>query len=183
MENPQLLHSTFDKRFRLPYLLRKLNKLFMAEVQKTLVLIKPDALQRELAGEVIGRFERKGLKIVAMKMAHLDEATLTEHYGHLKEKSFFPALLKFMMQTPVIAMVLEGLDVIETVRVIVGATNPRVADAGTIRADLSMNVPSNMVHASDSVEAATVEINRFFKPEEVFAYDKLTDIYHFGEGI
>lgn len=155
----------------------------MAEIQQTLVLIKPDALQRELVGEVIGRFERKGLKIVAMKLAHLDEATLTEHYGHLKEKPFFPSLVQFMMQTPVVAMVLEGLDVIETVRVIVGATNPRVADAGTIRADLSMNVPSNMVHASDSVDAAKIEIARFFKPEEVLVYEKMTDKFHFGEGV
>ncbi|MFA5945905.1 MAG: nucleoside-diphosphate kinase [Patescibacteria group bacterium] len=155
----------------------------MAEIQKTLVLVKPDALQRELAGEVIGRFERKGLKIVAIKMAHLDEATLTEHYGHLKDKSFFSSLLGFMMQTPIIAMVLEGLDAIETVRIIVGSTNPRVADAGTIRADLSMNVPSNMVHASDSVDSAKVEIKRFFKDDEIFAYEKLTDKFHFGEGI
>lgn len=155
----------------------------MAEVQKTLVLIKPDALQRELVGEVIRRFEQKGLKMVAMKMAHLDEATLTEHYGHLKEKPFFPSLLQFMMQTPVVAMVLEGLDVVDTVRALVGATNPRVADAGTIRADLSMNVPSNMVHASDSVDAAQVEIKRFFKEEELFSYEKLTDKFHFGEGV
>ena len=155
----------------------------MAEVQKTLVLVKPDALQRELAGEVIHRLERKGLKIIAMKMAHLDEVTLREHYGHLQEKVWFPSLLQFMMQTPVIAMVLEGLDAIETVRLIVGATNPRAADAGTIRADLSMNVPSNMVHASDSLEAATAEVKRFFKDDEIFAYEKLTDKFHFGEGV
>lgn len=158
-------------------------ELRMAEIQKTLVLIKPDALQRELVGEVIHRFERKGLKIVAMKLTHIDEATWTEHYGHLKEKPFFPSLLQFMMQTPVVAMVLEGLDVVDTVRAIVGSTNPRAADAGTIRADLSMNVPSNMVHASDSKEAAEVEINRFFKPEEIVSYEKITDKYHFGEGV
>ncbi len=155
----------------------------MADIQKTLVLIKPDAIQRELVGRVVVRFEEKGLKLCAMKMTHLDEVTLTEHYGHLKEKPFFPSLLQFMMQTPIVAMVLEGLDAVDTVRAIVGSTNPRVADAGTIRADLSMNVPSNMVHASDSVEAAVAEINRFFKPEEVFNYEKFTDKYHFGEGI
>jgi nucleoside-diphosphate kinase len=155
----------------------------MAEVQKTLVLVKPDALQRELVGEVIHRFERKGLKIVAMKMAHLDEATLREHYGHLQEKVWFPSLLQFMMQTPVVAMVLEGLDVIDTVRAIVGATNPRAADVGSIRADLSMNVPSNMVHASDTVEAAAAEVKRFFKDDELFTYEKLTDKFHFGEGV
>ncbi len=121
--------------------------------------------------------------MIAMKLTHLDEATLTEHYGHLKDKAFFPSLVQFMMQTPVVALVLEGLDVIESVRKVVGATNPRAADAGTIRADLSMNVPSNMVHASDSVEAATTEITRFFKPEELMQYEKMTDKFHFGEGI
>ncbi|EKD47516.1 MAG: hypothetical protein ACD_66C00024G0001 [uncultured bacterium] len=155
----------------------------MADVQRTLVLIKPDAVQRELVGKVVERFERKGLKIVAMKLAHLDEVTLSEHYGHLKEKPFFGDLLKFMMQTPVVAMIWEGIGVIDEVRKIVGSTNPREADAGTIRADMSMNVPSNMVHASDSVEAAQVEIKRFFRDEEVFTYEKLTDRFHFGEGI
>lgn len=155
----------------------------MADVQRTLVLIKPDAVQRELVGEIMTRFERKGLKTVAMKMTHLDQVTLEEHYGHLKDKAFFPDLLKFMMQTPVVAMVLEGIEVIEEVRKIVGSTNPRKADAGTIRADLSMNVPSNMVHASDSPEAAVVEINRFFAQNETFSYEKLTDRFHIGEGI
>ncbi len=155
----------------------------MAEVQRTLVLIKPDAVQRELVGEIVGRFERKGLKTIGMKMAHLDEATLTEHYGHLKDKPFFGDLKKFMMQTPVIALVLEGYEIIEVVRVIVGATNPRAADAGTIRSDLSMNVPSNIIHASDSLETASHEIKRFFADHELFAYDKLTDKFHFGEGV
>lgn len=155
----------------------------MAEIQRTLVLVKPDAVQRELVGEIIHRFERKGLKMVGMKLTHLDTATLEEHYGHLKEKPFFPSLVQFMKQTPVVAMVLEGLDVIESVRKVVGATNPRAADAGTIRADLSMNVPSNIIHASDSLEASVAEIARFFKPEEVFSYEKLTDRFHFGEGI
>ena len=155
----------------------------MADVQRTLVLIKPDAVQRELVGEIITRFERKGLKTVAMKLTHLDQVTLEEHYGHLKDKAFFPDLLKFMMQTPVVAMVLEGIEVIEEVRKIVGSTNPRKADAGTIRADLSMNVPSNMVHASDSPEAATTEIKRFFAENETFSYEKLTDRFHIGEGI
>ncbi len=155
----------------------------MADVQRSLILIKPDALQRELVGRVLNRFEQKGLKIVAMKLTHLDEKTLEEHYGHLKEKSFFGDLKQFMMQTPVVAMVLEGLEVIEEVRKIVGSTNPREADAGTIRADFSMNVPSNMVHASDSPESAEIEIKRFFADCEVFSYEKLSDRFHFGEGI
>ena len=155
----------------------------MADVQRTLVLIKPDAIQRELVGETLHRFERKGLKLAAMKLAHLDEVTLEEHYSHLADKPFFGDLKKFMMQTPVVALVLEGIGAIAEVRKIVGATNPREADAGTIRADLSMNVPSNMIHASDSEEAAETEIKRFFNEEEMFTYDKLTDIYHFGEGV
>lgn len=155
----------------------------MSDVQKTLVLIKPDAIQRELVGEVLHRFERKGLKLIAMKLTHLDDATLQEHYGHLADKPFFGDLKSFMMQTPVVALVLEGIGVIDEVRKIVGSTNPREADAGTIRADLSMNVPSNMVHASDSPEAAEAEIKRFFAEGEVFSYEKLTDKYHFGEGV
>jgi nucleoside-diphosphate kinase len=155
----------------------------MSDTQRTLVLIKPDAVQREILGRVISRFEQKGLKIVGMKLTHLDDATLEEHYGHLADKPFFGDLKKFMMQTPVVAMVLEGVGVIDEVRKIVGSTNPREADAGTIRADLSMNVPSNMVHASDSPEAAEVEVKRFFQEQEVFNYTKFTDIYHFGEGV
>lgn len=155
----------------------------MNDVQKTLILIKPDALQRELIGTVIERFERKGLKIVALKMTHLDAATLEEHYGHIKDKPFFPDLRTYMMETPVVAMILEGIGAIDEVRKIIGATNPRKADAGTIRSDLSMNMPSNMVHASDSVEAAEAEIARFFKTDEFFNYEKLTDKYHFREGV
>jgi len=157
--------------------------LIMAAVQKTLVLIKPDALQRDLLGEVVTRFERKGLKIVAMKFVHLTDDLLDEHYAHLAEKGFFGSLKKFMMQTPVCAMVLEGLDAIDAVRKIVGSTNPREADAGTIRADLSMNVPSNLIHASDSEAAAATEVKRFFKDDELFSYEKITDRYVFGEGI
>lgn len=155
----------------------------MPDVEKSLVLIKPDAFQRERVGEVIVRFERKGLKIVAMKLVHLDDATLDEHYSHVKDKPFFADLKQYMMQTPVVAMVLEGIGAVDEVRKIVGATNPREADAGTIRADLSMNMPSNMVHASDSLDSAEIEIKRFFEENELFAYEKLTDKYHFREGV
>ena len=151
----------------------------MADIQRTLVLIKPDALQRELVGEVLSRFERKGLKMVAMKMMHLNEEVLADHYAHQKEKPFFSSLVKYMRQTPVVAVVYEGLGVINEVRKVVGATNPRDADAGTIRADLSMDIGSNMIHASDSVEASDVEIKRFFKDDELFTYEKLTDRFHF----
>lgn len=151
--------------------------------QRTLILLKPDAVQRDLLSEVIHRFERKGLKIVAMKFIHLSEEMLQEHYAHLADKPFFPSLKKFMMQTPVVGMILEGIDAIESVRKIVGSTNPREADAGTIRADLSMNLPSNLIHASDSEEASAVEIKRFFNEDEIFYYEKITDRYIFGEGV
>lgn len=155
----------------------------MNDVQRTLVLIKPDAIQRELVGEVLHRFERKGLKTVGLKFVHLDDATLNEHYAHIKDKPFFADVKTFMMQTPVVAVVFEGIGVIEEVRKVLGSTNPRNADAGTIRADLSMNMPANMVHASDSAETAVVEIKRFFKDDEIFSYEKMTDKYHFGEGV
>ncbi len=155
----------------------------MADIQRTLVLLKPDALQRDLLGEIVSRFERKGMKIAGLKFIRLSEEMLNEHYTHLSEKPFFGSLKQFMMQTPVVGMVLEGYDAVAEVRKLVGSTNPREADAGTIRADLSMNVPSNLIHASDSLETAIGEIKRFFKDEELFAYEKITDRYHFGEGI
>ena len=155
----------------------------MADKQKTLVLLKPDALQRDLLGEIVGRFERKGLKFVAMKFIRLTDELLNEHYAHHSSKPFFGSLKQFMMQTPVVGMVLEGYDAIAEVRKIVGSTNPREADAGTIRADLSMNMPSNLIHASDSVENASAEIKRFFKEEVLFDYEKITDRYIFGEGV
>ena len=155
----------------------------MAEVQRTLVLLKPDALQRDLLGEVVIRFERKGLKIVGLKLIRLTDELLNEHYSHLQDRPFFVSLKKFMMQTPVVGIALEGMDAITEVRKLVGSTNPREADAGTIRADLSMNTPSNLVHASDSPEAAEQEINRFFNQDELYSYEKITDRYLFGEGI
>ncbi len=153
------------------------------QTQRTVVLLKPDALQRDLLGEIIGRFERKGLKIIALKFIPFTDEIVDEHYAHHKEKPFFAALKKFMMQTPNVAMVLEGIDAVAEVRKIVGATNPRDADAGTIRADLSMNVPSNLVHASDGVKAAEDEIKRFFDESELFSYEKMSDRYIFGEGV
>jgi nucleoside-diphosphate kinase len=155
----------------------------MAEIQKTVVLLKPDALQRDLLGEIISRFERKGLKIVAMKFIRLTNEMLDVHYSHHAGKAFFESLKQFMMQTPVVGLVLEGIDAVPEVRKLIGATNPRAADAGTIRADLCMNVPSNLIHASDSLETAQEEIKRFFKENELFFYQKITDLYHFGEGV
>ena len=155
----------------------------MSDIQKTVILIKPDALQRDLLAEIIKRFEQRGLKIVAMKFIRLTDELLDEHYSHLTDKPFFASLKQYMMETPVVGMILEGLDAIDSVRKLVGATNPREADAGTIRADLSMNMPSNLVHASDSEESAENEIKRFFKEDEIFNYEKITDKYIFREGV
>lgn len=141
--------------------------------EKTLIIIKPDALNRSLAGEIITRFERKGLKIVAMKMLQLDDKILAEHYSHLADKPFFPRIANFMKKWPVIVMVLEGLEAVESVRLLTGETLGRKADAGTIRGDFSMSIQANVVHTSDSVENAEKEVARFFKPEEIHAWERI----------
>lgn len=140
--------------------------------EKTLVLLKPDAIQRGLIGEVIARFEKKGLKLVGMKMMQLEEAVLREHYAHIADKPFFPGVSQFMQSSPVIAMCWEGLEVVAAVRILCGITKARSAEAGSIRGDLAMSVACNVVHASDSVETATKEVPRFFKMDELFTYNK-----------
>lgn len=145
---------------------------FKGTKEKTLVLIKPDGVQRSIIGEVITRFERKGLKLVGMKMMSLDEAILREHYAHIADKPFFPGVSKFMQSSPVIAMCFEGLEVVQAVRILCGITKARAAEAGSIRGDLAMSVACNVVHASDSVETAQKEVPRFFNPDEIFDYAK-----------
>lgn len=139
-------------------------------MEKTLIILKPSSIQRFLVGDVITRFQRKGLIIAGMKMMQLDEAILREHYAHLVERPFFPMLLKSMMATPVIVLCLEGNNVVEVVRNMVGATNCRKAAPGTIRGDFGMSGQENIVHASDSVESAAVELKRFFREDEIFDY-------------
>lgn len=145
---------------------------FTGTKEKTLVLIKPDGVQRSIIGEVLTRFERKGLKLVGMKMMSLDEAVLREHYAHIADKPFFPGVSKFMRSSPVIAMCFEGLEVVQAVRILCGITKARAAEAGSIRGDLAMSVACNVVHASDSVETAMKEVPRFFNPDEIFDYAK-----------
>lgn len=140
-------------------------------MQKTLVLIKPDALQRGLTGEIIHRFERKGLKLVAIKMLLLDDAILDEWYAHHKDKSFFNDLKNYMKWTPIVAIVWEGLDAIPAVRKIVGITKAREAEAGSIRGDFGMSGQQNLIHASDSEESANREIGWIFQPHELFSYE------------
>lgn len=143
-------------------------------MEQTFVILKPSTIQRGLVGQVIDRFQRKGLFIAGIKMMQLDEKILREHYAHLVERPFFPTLVKSMMATPVIVMCLKGKDAVEVVRAMTGATNCRKAAPGTIRGDFGMSGQENIVHASDSVENAVIEINRFFRPEEIFDYSPLT---------
>lgn len=140
--------------------------------EKTLVLVKPDAIQRGLIGEIVGRFERKGLKLAGIKMMSLDDELLKNHYSHIADKPFFPSLAKFMKSSPVIAMAWEGLEVVTAVRLLCGITKARTAEAGSIRGDLAMSVSCNVVHASDSVENAQKEVERFFKDDELHEYTK-----------
>lgn len=137
-------------------------------MERTLVLLKPSTVQRALIGEIISRFEKKGLRIAGMKMMQLTDEILNEHYSHLVKKPFFPSLKASMMKTPVVAMCLEGVDAIAVVRYITGYTNGRKADPGTIRGDYCMSNQQNIVHASDSPEAAVIELARFFRPGEIY---------------
>lgn len=144
-------------------------------MQKTVVLIKPDALQRGMVGEIVHRFERKGLKLVGMKMLTFADQVVEEWYVHHKDKSFFEDIRKFMKWTPIVAMVWEGLDVISTVRRMAGVTKGREAEMGSIRGDFGMSGSQNLVHASDSEESATKEIGLVFEKGEVFDYESAAE--------
>ena len=144
-------------------------------MERTLVLIKPDAVQRGLIGNILNRFERKGLKVVGLKLMELSDEILDDHYSHLSDKPFFPRIKSFMRSTPVIAICLEGFEVVDTVRTLCGITNSREAASGTIRGDLGMSIQCNLVHASDSIETAEVEVPRFFAPDELTDYESVTD--------
>lgn len=143
-------------------------------MEKTLIILKPSCVQRALIGKVIDRFQQKGLTVAGIKMMQLDENILREHYAHLVDRPFFPSLLRSMMATPVIVMCLQGKDVVEVVRAMTGATNSRKAAPGTIRGDFGMSGQENIIHASDSPENGVIEVNRFFKPEEIFEYSPIT---------
>jgi len=142
-------------------------------MERTLVLIKPDAVSRGLMGRLISRFEAKGLQIVGCKMMQLDDRLLAEHYSHLADKPFFPRIAAFMKTTPVVALCVQGLEAVEVVRQMCGVTNSRTAAPGTIRGDLGMSIQCNLVHASDEPATAEVEVKRFFQPEELFDYTPL----------
>ena len=143
-------------------------------MEKTLVILKPSTIQRALIGKVIDRFQLKGLTVNGIKMMQLDEPILREHYAHLVDRPFFPSLLRSMMATPVIVLCLSGKDAVAVVRAMTGATNSRNAAPGTIRGDFGMSGQENIVHASDTVDNAKIELARFFAPGEIFEYAPIT---------
>lgn len=139
-------------------------------MERTLVLLKPGIVKRNLMGEIITRFERRGLRVVGMKMMQLNDEILDAHYSHLKEKPFFQSLKDSMTCTPVVALALEGVEAIRVVRMMAGTTNGRNAAPGTIRGDYCVSNQQNVIHASDGPHTAVDELNRFFKPEEIFDF-------------
>ncbi len=148
-----------------------------ANVERTLVLVKPDAMQRGLAGEIISRLERKGLKIVALRLLQVDAGLAGRHYEAHRQKPFFKGLVEFITSCPIIAMVVEGRQAIDVVRQTMGQTDSAKALPGTIRGDLAMDLQDNIVHGSDSAESAAREISLYFKPEEILSYKRCTDAW------
>jgi nucleoside-diphosphate kinase len=146
-------------------------------MQRTLVLLKPDCVQRALIGTVITRFEAKGLKIVAMKMMRVTPELAREHYAEHVSKPFYPSLEAFITAAPIVALAVDGLDVIRVVREMLGATNGLKANPGTIRGDLSSSRQMNLVHASDGPEAAQRELSLYFKPSEICEYEPLVTAF------
>ncbi len=136
-------------------------------MERTLVLIKPDAMQRGLAFEILGRLERRGLKIAALRLLHVDEALAKRHYSMHEGKPFFGPLVEYITSSPIVAAVFEGTKAIEAVRATVGATNPVAAGPGTIRGDFGLEIGRNLVHASDSPESAEREVGLFFEASQV----------------
>jgi len=145
------------------------------EKERTFVMIKPDAVQRGLIGEIISRFEKRGIKVVAMKMIKVDRELAEKHYEVHRGKPFFEPTVKYITSSPVVAMVLEGYNVIEMVRKMVGKTNPQEAEPGTIRGDYAQHIGRNIVHASDGKETAEFEINLWFKKEEIYDYKRIDE--------
>ena len=146
-------------------------------MERSLVLIKPDAIQRALAGQIISRLERKGLKIVAMKMLRMDNTLAQRHYAIHKGKVFFDDLVNFITSGPVIAIILQDKNAVQIIRQMMGETNPAKAHGGTIRGDFGIDIGHNLVHGSDSLENASKEIDLFFSAEDIFNYDRELDTW------
>ncbi len=144
-------------------------------MERTYVMVKPDGVQRNLVGEIISRLEKKGLKIVGLKMLQIPRELAELHYGEHKGKPFFEPLVEYITSSPVVAMALEGKDTVGTVREMMGTTDPLDAAQGTIRGDFGMDIGRNVVHSSDSLESAARELGLFFAPEEIIEYKKELD--------
>jgi nucleoside-diphosphate kinase len=145
-------------------------------MEQTYVMVKPDGVQRGLVGEIISRIERRGLKIISLRMNVIKEATAKEHYNEHETKSFFISLVKFIISGPSISMIVAGKDAIRIMRTIAGATNPVDAAPGTIRGDFSLDIGRNIIHASDSTDAAAREIAIHFKDSEIWEYSKIDEV-------
>ena len=146
-----------------------------AQLERTYIMIKPDGVQRGCVGEIIARFEKKGFKLLAMKLYSPSKQLLEGHYKDLKEKPFFPKLVEYMMMGPVVCMIWQGREVVKTGRKMLGATNPLNSEPGTIRGDYCIESGRNIIHGSDSVESAEREIKLWFKPEEINEYKRDSD--------
>ncbi len=151
----------------------------MAEgnLERTLVLVKPDGVRRGLVGQIVDRCERKGLKIVGAKLVHVAPELAQRHYAEHQGKPFYPALIQHITSGPVLALALEGRSAISVVRLLTGATNPQLAAPGTVRGDLALGITPNLVHASDSPESAQRELALYFRTEEYLAYSRVGEEY------
>jgi len=150
-------------------------------LQRTLVLIKPDGIQRGLAGEIIARLERRGLKLVAAKFVEVDTELAARHYAVHKGKPFYEGLIRYITSSPVLAMVWEGPAAIEAVRQTMGATDPRKASPGTVRHDFGLEIGRNLTHASDGIETAEQEIPLWFRPDEILSWSRASEGWIFEE--
>jgi nucleoside-diphosphate kinase len=150
--------------------------------ERTLVLVKPDGVQRLLAGRIIARFEERGLKIVGLKLVQVDQELAERHYAIHREKPFFGSLVEFITSSPLVAMALEGPNAIAVVRTMVGATRPHEAAPGTIRGDLALETAQNLIHASDGPETATAELALWFRATELLDYERDIDRWALAPG-
>ncbi len=146
-------------------------------LERTLVLVKPDGVRRALVGEIVARLERKGLKLVALKMLRVTPELAQRHYAEHQGKPFYPALIQHITSGPIVAMAVEGRSAISVVRLLTGATNPQTAAPGTLRGDFGLGITPNLVHASDAPESAERELALYFTPEEYQAYSRMAEEY------
>ena len=150
-------------------------------MEKSFVMVKPDGVQRALVGEIISRLEKKGLKLVALKLLQISPELGASHYAEHQNKPFYGELVNFITSGPVVAMVWQGLNAVTVIRTLMGKTNPAEAAPGTLRGDLALFMGNNVVHGSDSLPSAEREINLFFRPEELLTYSKEVDFWVLGK--